>query len=268
MIDRITCYSMKFSQLLRHKLSSFPSLHVANRISARSLSMSTSSIYVDAHAHLIHPKFEGDGVIDSIVEKCINAGLDKIVVNGLEPKSNREIMELCSKYPSLLLPSLGIYPLDACATAIRNNPSIWTFDFAPPDVFDIDREIEYIDEMASMKKIIAVGECGLDKHYLTDTQCMIEQESTLRKLMRVAKKHDIPIILHTRKAEARVLEMLLEEGVKKADFHCYCGKVKLGVQIAESGYYLSIPSAIENSTSFKKLAAALPLDNILTETGM
>ena len=85
------------------------------------------------------------------------------------------------------------------------------------------------------------------------------------------------------------MELLLEENVKKADFHCFCGKVcrvqvtintilfltdifgqlKLGVQIAEAGYYLSIPSAVANSdqnSSFKKLVAALPLDKILTET--
>jgi Tat protein secretion system quality control protein TatD with DNase activity len=51
----------------------------------------------------------------------------------------------------------------------------------------------------------------------------------------VAKRHDLPLILHTRKAEERVLEMLIEEGITKADFHCFCGKVKLGRRIAEAG---------------------------------
>ena len=63
--------------------------------------------------------------------------------------------------------------------------------------------------------------------------------------------------------------MLLEEKVVKADFHCFCGKFKLGLQIAEAGYYLSIPSAVANhdaNSAFKKLAAALPMDKILTET--
>ena len=54
-----------------------------------------------------------------------------------------------------------------------------------------------------------------------------------------------------RKAEERVLELLLEEGVKKADFHCFCGKANLGLRIAEAGYYLSIPTAIENSSNFQ-----------------
>lgn len=101
----------------------------------------------------------------------------------------------------------------------------WNHDFDPPEKFDIQAEIDFIDSLAAEKKIVAVGECGLDKHYVTDAVSMAEQERVLRLLMRVAKKHDIPIILHTRKAEARTLELLLEEGVTKADFHCFCGKV-------------------------------------------
>jgi TatD DNase family protein len=84
--------------------------------------------------------------------------------------------------------------------------------------------------------------------------------------MKIAKKYDIPIILHTRKAEERVLELLIEEGVVKADFHCFCGKAALGVKIAENGYYLSIPSCVENNSQFQTLVKKLPLDKILTET--
>lgn len=126
----------------------------------------------------------------------------------------------------------------------------------------------YIDELAARKEIVAIGECGMDKHYLTDDRSLQEQERVLRMLMRVAVKHDIPLILHTRKAERRVFDMLQEEGVTKADFHCFCGKSKLGLQIAQAGYYLSIPSNVinPNSQSFRKLAQILPADRILTET--
>ena len=120
--------------------------------------------------------------------------------------------------------------------------------------------------MCTAKKIVAIGECGLDRHYVSDDESMAEQEEVLRKLCRLGVKHDLPVILHTRKAEERTLQLLLEEGVKKADFHCFCGKAKLGVKIAEAGYYLSIPSAVERTDSFKKLVSMLPMDRILTET--
>ena len=91
----------------------------------------------------------------------------------------------------------------------------------------MDAEIAFIDQMASEKRIIAIGECGLDHYYISEATAKVEQERVLRQLMRVAVKHDIPLILHTRKAEQRVLQLLLEEGVKKADFHCFCGKVSM-----------------------------------------
>lgn len=233
--------------------------------------------YIDAHAHLIHEQFEGEE--DSMAIKCKERGIDFVIVNGLEPTSNRKILEYSERH-SNILPALGIYPLEAVCNIIHDNDALtseeaknivnykklWNFDFPPPNRFSVDDEIDFIDLMAGEKKIIAIGECGLDRHYLTDDKIMAEQERVLRRLFQVAKKHDIPVILHSRKAEQRVFELLLEEGVQKADMHCFCGKVSLGVKMAEHGYYFSIPSAIERSKSFQSLVRALPMENILTET--
>eukprot|EP01034_Spumella_vulgaris_P036615 gene36615-45161_t len=134
---------------------------------------------------------------------------------------------------------------------------MWTLNKPRPKKFDIGAEIAYIDHMAATKLIVAIGECGLDKHYLADD---------------VAKKHSLPIILHTRKAERRVFELLLEEGVEKADFHCYLGNVDLAVEIATSPgkqYYLSLPSAIaqeKKGKHMRDLVRAIPFDRLLTET--
>lgn len=220
--------------------------------------------YVDVHCHLIHKKFEGEE--DEVASMCKSKGLEYMIVNGLEPTSNRAILELCTRH-SYLLPAVGIYPLDAATNYITEEN--WTHDFDPPAKFDVDAEIDWIDQMAAQKRISAIGECGLDKHYLKDESTMKEQERVLRLLMKLAVKHSLPIILHSRKAERRVFEMLQEERVEKADFHCFCGKAKLGVQIANAGYYLSIPSALASadpSSSFPKLVQALPFDRILTET--
>eukprot|EP00981_Chlorochromonas_danica_P000597 scaffold138_cov178-Ochromonas_danica.AAC.3 len=217
--------------------------------------------------------------------------MDHVIVNGIEPISNRRILDYCERYKPCLLPAVGIYPLDAACHFIYSEEQVetlrsqrgagdednqlplpvvnWKHEFPPPTRFDVDAEIAWIEELAKERKIIAVGECGLDRHYLNDELSMQEQERVLRRLLRIAKEQDIPVILHTRKAEQRVFDLLQEEGVVKADFHCFGGKVKLGQKIAEAGYYLSIPSAIANgdaNSSFKKLAQALPLNRILTET--
>lgn len=209
--------------------------------------------FVDVHAHIIHEQFAGQE--DAIAEACEAAGLDYVVVNGLEPVSNRLVLEYCSKHPTLMLPALGIYPLDAAChaiftpkdieemkIAIESNESFseddkaaqlaalptsnWHHEFAPPKKFDLAAEIAFIEQMAAEKRIVAIGECGLDGHYLTDAASLKAQEDVLRQLMRIGRRYDLPVILHSRKCEQRVFELLQEEQVVKADFHCYGGKVR------------------------------------------
>ena len=213
--------------------------------------------YVDVHAHLVHEAFADDA--HEAAQRAADAGLDVIIVNGLEPTSNRRVLELCAQYPHLK-PACGIYPVDAIARQIT--PEDWTYDFAPPAPFDVDAEIDWIE--ANIDQMVAVGECGLDQYWVK-TQAE-EQERVLRRLCRVAKAHDKPVILHTRKAEQRTFDILLEEGIEKADFHCYGGKLKLARRIAEAGYYLSIPPVVVRAESFQRLVAELPLDRLLTET--
>lgn len=216
-------------------------------------------MYVDVHAHLFHPRFAGEE--DAVATRAAEAGLEAVIVNGLEPVSNRATLELCGRHDHLL-PALGIYPVDACCNAI--DPGAWSNPFAPPAIFDVDAEIAYIDSVAA--DIFAVGECGLDHHWVSSEEARAEQERVLRLLCEVAIRHDKAVILHSRKAERRTFEIIKEMGVVKADFHCFGGRSKLAVEIAQCGYYFSIPPVVERSSAFQSLARKLPLDRILTET--
>ena len=220
-------------------------------------SVPTSDGYVDVHAHLIHEDFAGEE--DQVANRALDAGLQLVIVNGLEPVSNRAVLELCSRH-NHLAPALGIYPVDAIAGKIDRES--WEHPFPPPDSFDVDAEIDFIDSVAD--RLVAVGECGLDRYWIQDQ--MEEQERVLRRLCEVAQKHDLPVILHSRKAELRTFEILQEMGVRKADFHCFGGKLKLAKRIADAGYYLSIPPVVERAESFQRMASVLPLNRILTET--
>lgn len=214
-------------------------------------------MYVDVHAHLIHRRFAGQE--DAVAQRAAAAGLDYVIVNGLDPRSNRAVLELCQRHPHLL-PAVGIYPVDAVAHCL--DPAAWPHDWPPPAPFDVDAEIDWIDSVAA--EVVAIGECGLDAYWVTAHAD--EQERVLRRLCAVALRHDKPLILHSRKAERRTFEILLEEGVERADFHCFGGKLKLAQQIAEAGYYLSIPPVVVRSESFQRFAEKLPLERLLTET--
>jgi len=214
-------------------------------------------MYVDVHAHLIHPSFDGEE--DATAERAASAGLEWVIVNGLEPRSNRAVLELCERH-SHLLPALGIYPVDGIAQKL--NPADWEFDFPAPTAFDVDIEIDFIDSVAD--RLVAIGECGLDQYWIKDQAP--EQERILRRLVEVALRHDKPLILHSRKAERRTFDILQEMGVERADFHCFGGKLKLARQIAEAGYHLSIPPVVVRAESFQRMAAKLPIECLLTET--
>jgi len=214
-------------------------------------------MYVDVHAHLIHPAFAGEE--DAAAARAADAGLEFVIVNGLEPRSNRAVLELCARHPHLL-PALGIYPVDAVAARIDR--AQWPHPWDPPEPFDVDAEIAFIDSVAA--ELVAIGEVGLDQYWVTDQAA--EQERVFERLCEVAMRHDLPVIIHSRKAERRCLEILVAHGVEKADFHCFGGKLELARKVADAGYYLSIPPVVVRAEAFQRYAAKLPLDRLLTET--
>lgn len=213
-------------------------------------------MYVDVHSHLTHKDFASD--LEDVIKRAEDSGLSAIVVNGLEPESNRRILKLAEEH-SIVKPSLGIYPLDA----INHLGVALPF---PMKQFDVDAEIDFIEEQAKAGRIIAIGECGLDGHWV-GPETFADQERVFRRLIDVAIQSDLPLIIHTRKLEERAMEILAEHGAKKVDFHCYGGKTKLAVDAAnDHGWYFSIPANANRDGAFQKLLKNLPTNRILTET--
>jgi TatD DNase family protein len=216
-------------------------------------------MYVDVHTHLIHPQFKGEE--DEAAARAAEAGLRCVIVNGLRPESNRAVLELCERYDHLF-PAIGVYPVDAGVSAIDDDN--WTADFAAPAPFDVDAEIDWIED--NLDRVIAIGECGLDAYWVDDEGVRAEQERVLSRLCELSVKYDKPLILHTRKAEQRTFDIIRDLGVTRADFHCYGGKHKLAKRIADHGYYFSIPPIVERDQAFQSLVTKLPAELILTET--
>ena len=86
------------------------------------------------------------------------------------------------------------------------------------------------------------------------------------KLIELSKKIKKPIIIHSRKAEQDVIDILENLDAKKVVLHCFSGKLKLIKRAAELGYYFSIPTNITHSQHFQKLAELVDINKILTET--
>jgi TatD DNase family protein len=213
--------------------------------------------YVDVHTHLTHEAFRSD--VDAVVARAVDAGVTAIVVNGLEPNSNRAVLALAGRHTTVK-PALGIYPVDAANGVLTTE-----LPFAVAR-FDVDAEIAFIRERARAGELAAIGECGLDGHWLgADT--FREQERVFEALIGVALETDLPLIVHTRKLETRSAELLAAHGVRKVDFHCFGGRTALARQWAEKyGWWFSVPSNARVNQAFTKMLRELPLDRILTET--
>ena len=213
--------------------------------------------YVDVHAHLTHPEFNID--CNNVIKKAEEVGLKVIIVNGLEPKSNRQTLNMAKNH-HIIQPALGIYPVNAVCDQLADNFPL------PVEKFDLVAELSFIREQAMKQHIVAIGECGLDGHWL-GPETWAKQEFVFEKLIEIAMDANLPVIIHSRKLEKRVIEILTVCGTKKVNFHCFGGKSKLALQVAEKfGWSFSIPAIAHKNHGFSKLLKYLPPECILTET--
>ena len=216
-----------------------------------------SAMYIDVHTHLTHEKFRDD--LAGTIQRASAAGLGAVVVNGLEPRSNRQILELAVRWP-VVKAALGIYPIDAVCHLLASDFEL------DVDRFDVDAEIDFINAQAEAGRLTAIGECGLDGYWVGE-DTFAEQERVFEALVDIAMRHRLPVIIHTRKRENRAAEMLRYLGATSVNFHCYGGKVKNAIRWAnEDGWWFSIPANARRNEAFTKMLKELPMDKILTET--
>ncbi len=210
----------------------------------------------DCHTHLTDDAFAAD--LDAVVARARAAGVRRMVTNGTDGPSNRAALALAARYPEVL-PALGIYPVDAVANELLASGTSLPWEQEPCDV---EAELAFIEARAG--EVVAIGECGLDGHWVPEH--MGRQREVFAALIDLALTHDLPLIVHSRRAEAEVLEMLLDRGATRVDLHCFSGRFKLARRACEAGLYCSIPANLAKNQLFQKMARELPLESLLTET--
>ncbi len=209
---------------------------------------------VDVHAPLDHALFRND--LDAVLQRAEKAGVKAIVCNGVNPESNRAVLKLAERFP-VIKPALGIYPVDALSKEMELGEYP-----GRPAPFDPDEEIEFIRRQR--KKIIALGECGLDDHWVKGV--LDKQEIVFKKMIQLAIELDKPIIVHSRDAEERTIEILEACEVKKVLMHCFGGSLKLAKRVEKNSWYLSIPPNVARSMHFQRMAEEININHLLTET--
>lgn len=196
---------------------------------------------VDTHCHLDNEQFNLDReeVIDRIkneLEFCINIGYDL--------ESSMKSLELAKKY-DFIYAVAGIHPVDI-------------------EKYDEKSEKE-LEELVKDKKVVAVGEIGLDYHWMTQPKEV--QKEGFRKQLALAERIGKPVVIHTRDAMEDTIKVLEEFPNVTGVIHCYPGSLETAKKLVER-FYLGIGGTLtfKNAKKTVEVVREIPLERIVIET--
>jgi TatD DNase family protein len=199
----------------------------------------------DTHVHLNARQFFEDR--DETVQRAFETGVKYMTVVGFDSETIPLAIEIAEQYETIYA-AVGWHPVDAIDMT--------------------DKELNWIEELSSHPKVVALGEMGLDYHW--DKSPKDIQKEVFRKQIRLAKKLNMPIIIHNRNATADIIEILQEEDAQTIGgiMHCYNDSVDYVQACLDMNFYISLggPVTFKNATLPKEVAAEVPLDKLLVET--
>jgi TatD DNase family protein len=197
----------------------------------------------DTHCHLDVADFDLDR--DDVLSRCRALGISKIIIPAIQAKTWSNVLDLC-KTEKGLYPAIGLHPV-----------------FINQHQADDLQKLEKLLEIVSP---VAIGEIGLD-FYMKELDPR-QQIDLFEAQLHIAKNHNLPVILHIRKAHDQVLQLLKKIKVKGGFCHAFNGSMQQAEQYIELGFKLGFGGTLtyENSKKIHKLAKTLPLNSIVLET--
>lgn len=195
---------------------------------------------VDTHCHIYGEYYES---IDEIMDKIINSGINKVINNGCDDKSNKEVLDLITKYPHMYA-AIGIHP---------------------ENVDDYKNEdIEFIISHLKDEKVVAVGEIGLDYHYTKDNRD--EQIKLFEKQLEIAEKNNKPVIVHSREATQDTIDSLKKYNVRGV-IHSFSGSLEVAKIYIKMGFLLGVNGVVTfKNCNLKEVIKEVGIQNIVLET--
>ena len=206
------------------------------------------NIFFDSHAHYNDEKFNEDR--ENIIKAIKDDKIEKTICAGYNIQSSKFAIELANKYDNLYA-TVGISPNDIP----QKEDELW-------------KMLEEIEELISSKKIVAVGEIGLDYYWQNDNKEL--QKKAFIEQIKIANKYDLPIVIHTREAVNDTLDILKNkiEVKNKGVFHCCPLNRELIKEALKLGFYISFagPVTFKNSKNAEEIANLVPIEKMLIET--
>lgn len=197
-------------------------------------------MYIDTHCHLSREDYDD---IDKVIEENKEAGVDKIVVSGCSRESIEEVISLKDKYDMVYV-TIGYHPDNA--------------DIATKD------DLDYLKSLLSEKKIIGIGEIGLDYYYTKENRD--KQIWLFESQLKIAESFNLPVVIHSRDATMDTINILKKYKVKGI-IHCFSGSLETANIYIKMGFLLGIGGVVTfKNSKLKDVVKEVPLSSIVLET--
>ena len=206
--------------------------------------------FFDSHSHYNDEKFNEDR--EQLIQDTYKQGITKFVCAGYNIQSSLDSLEMTKKY-DFIYSICGISPNDIP----QSEQELWKY---------ID-EISQITKQNNDKKLVAIGEIGLDYYWNKENKEL--QKQAFIKQIELANELELPIVIHSRDASVDTIEILKTNSVhKKGIFHCCQLNQEMIRQALELGFYISFagPITFKNAKNADECVKMVPMDKILIET--
>lgn len=200
----------------------------------------------DSHSHYNDEKFDNDR--DEIIKETLNSGVSNFIVAGYNVEGSQKAVDIANLHDELYA-TVGISPNDV------------------QEIKDEKEQLNIIENIALNKKVVAIGEIGLDYYWNKENKEI--QKRMFIKQIEIANKLELPIVIHTRDAVNDTLEILKEHTVnKRGVFHCCPLNRELVKEALRLGYYISLSGVItfKNAKNAEEIINLVPDDRLLIET--
>lgn len=197
-------------------------------------------MFTDSHCHL-YDEYYND--LDSILELSLKNNVNRYINNGCNHKTNIEVIDKISKYENMY-GTLGIHP------EYVDNYTL--------------NDITYIKDNLNNKKVIAIGEIGLDYYYTKENK---EKQKELFELqLKLAEDYKMPVIIHSREATLDTINTLKKYNVKGL-IHSFSGSLETAREYIKMGYLIGINGVITfKNSNLKDVIKEIPLEHLVLET--
>lgn len=195
---------------------------------------------IDTHCHIYYSEVEN---AEEIIKECKKNNI-YLILNGIDKKSNLEILELSKKYDNVYA-ALG-------------------YDHSVVNEITND-DLKLLENQIQNEKVVAIGEIGLDYYLIKDNK--EKQKQLFIKELDLAEKYNLPVIVHSRDAVQDVYDILKTKKLK-GSIHCYSGSTQMAQEFIKIGFCIGIdgPITFKNNKKQREMVKNIDINHILVET--